>query len=485
MGRRVAFRFNWATLGVLFIAFPFQFLRAASPEELEAGKELFERRWEHRPDQDPFVKNIVRQSSTKEIGDGLGPMFNARACVDCHANGGGGSVQRNVTMLTLDPRSSVFHLESHLGESRLALLELFPGVFAGSGFASLDFVVHDESTQTSYVAIRDRLATFVPGGIASDWFRPESRTSDAIAKRPVVAGRHGPIDFYLSQRNSPPLFGLGKIDKLSMNDLQKIARIETNRSKGKITGRVGAGKFGWRGQTETLLQFVRGACAGELGLNQPNTPQPIDVTNIQYVNPGYDITEEKCVSLPEYVASLPPPPRQLIVSRRVARVVQEGRKQFWKTGCAGCHVENINSLNGIYSDLLLHDMGPELQAPSPAPLGNAEAFEDARFLQIRNFISGSLPFGGSGSFVAYYGAPSDRFPLPMQLARPDTPQFPRGEILANIWNPKTGKDVTWDALQREWRTPPLWGLVNSGPYLHDGRADMRWPCIWGPRDSLD
>jgi CxxC motif-containing protein (DUF1111 family) len=23
---------------------------------------------------------------------------------------------------------------------------------------------------------------------------------------------------------------------------------------------------------------------------------------------------------------------------------------------------------------------------------------------------------------------------------------------------------------REWRTPPLWGIRDSGPYLHDGRA---------------
>jgi cytochrome c peroxidase len=24
---------------------------------------------------------------------------------------------------------------------------------------------------------------------------------------------------------------------------------------------------------------------------------------------------------------------------------------------------------------------------------------------------------------------------------------------------------------REWKTPPLWGLRDSGPYLHDGRAE--------------
>ena len=30
--------------------------------------------------------------------------------------------------------------------------------------------------------------------------------------------------------------------------------------------------------------------------------------------------------------------------------------------------------------------------------------------------------------------------------------------------------VSGPASVREWRTPPLWGLRDSGPYLHDGRA---------------
>ena len=28
-----------------------------------------------------------------------------------------------------------------------------------------------------------------------------------------------------------------------------------------------------------------------------------------------------------------------------------------------------------------------------------------------------------------------------------------------------------EASPTEWRTPPLWGVANSGPYLHDGRAE--------------
>ena len=30
--------------------------------------------------------------------------------------------------------------------------------------------------------------------------------------------------------------------------------------------------------------------------------------------------------------------------------------------------------------------------------------------------------------------------------------------------------MSWDDLQREWRTPPLWGVADTAPYMHDGRA---------------
>src|SRR6185312_8422808 len=33
------------------------------------------------------------------------------------------------------------------------------------------------------------------------------------------------------------------------------------------------------------------------------------------------------------------------------------------------------------------------------------------------------------------------------------------------------RPTTGPASRFEWRTPPLWGFRDSGPYLHDGRAD--------------
>jgi CxxC motif-containing protein (DUF1111 family) len=37
----------------------------------------------------------------------------------------------------------------------------------------------------------------------------------------------------------------------------------------------------------------------------------------------------------------------------------------------------------------------------------------------------------------------------------------------------------WDTLQREWRTPPLWGVADTAPYLHDGRAEtLEEAILW-------
>ncbi len=82
----------------------------------------------------------------------------------------------------------------------------------------------------------------------------------------------------------------------------------------------------------------------------------------------------------------------------------DGRRLFDEVGCASCHAPSLGDVRGIYSDLLLHEMG--------------QALSD------------------SGE---YYGS--------------EDPNSPGG--------PSPG----------EWRTPPLWGYRDSGPYLHDGRAE--------------
>ena len=130
--------------------------------------------------------------------------------------------------------------------------------------------------------------------------------------------------------------------------------------------------------------------------------------------------EIECNALVEYVRSLPVP---VTIKPAGAAAAQwkTGEAIFKSIGCAACHTPKLGDVEGIYSDLLLHDMAPQL--------------------------------GGSGA--SYTGSfarePSPAANLPAKgharAARSPAP------VLAS-----------------EWRTPPLWGVRDSGPYLHDGRA---------------
>ena len=170
-------------------------------------------------------------------------------------------------------------------------------------------------------------------------------------------------------------------------------------------GRIG--RFGWKAQSASLSDFVQAACANELGLGNPGQAQPRSLAYPSYQPTGLDLTLEQCNQLTAFCASLPRPSERVPDDSLARDGVMDGKKAFGKIGCADCHTPDVGSVKGIYSDLLLHRMGEQLQ--------------------------------GGGS----YNEP----PLP----RPDgTP----GD------GPSPG----------EWRTPPLWGVADSAPYLHDGRA---------------
>jgi CxxC motif-containing protein (DUF1111 family) len=119
------------------------------------------------------------------------------------------------------------------------------------------------------------------------------------------------------------------------------------------------------------------------------------------------LSAEQCDQLTAFVASLPRPVERLPETLGAAEEARAGKKVFEAVGCADCHTPNLGSVEDIYSDLLLHRMG--------------------------------APLVGSGS----YNEPP-----------PEIPDFKPGE------GPRAD----------EWRTPPLWGVADSAPYLHDGRA---------------
>jgi CxxC motif-containing protein (DUF1111 family) len=227
---------------------------------------------------------------------------------------------------------------------------------------------------------------------------------------------------HLSQRNTPALFGSKVIDELADRVIiaeerrqQLLWGLSTASSETVPVGRAfrlpdgRVGKFGWKAQSASLTDFVQAACANELGLGNPNQPQPLPLNLASYRTPGSDLTQQQCDQITAFCASLPQP-MEVEHAGAVARAhVQAGRKLFHSIGCAQCHTPNLGSVTGIYSDLLLHRMGTELV--------------------------------GGGSY-------ND----PVRPVPPDDP------------SPGNGPHPD------EWRTPPLWGVADSAPYLHDGRA---------------
>jgi CxxC motif-containing protein (DUF1111 family) len=372
--------------------------RAEEPTSaIERGRELFVRSWQPYDDETP-------------AGDGLGPMYNAQSCADCHHQGGvggSGGLMHNVQLLCLVPPERTTRLDRRQREKFVESIRKIHPALVTSRFTALPAItLHKFGENPAYDKWRVVLLMLVnhlaPGEV------PER------------------IGLRLAERSTPALFGAGLIDSIPNQVLEETARRQAAIASG-VKGKVapatdgGVGKFGWRGQTSSLKQFVMGACANELGLVVPDNDQPLDPLEPEHKSPGLDLDQKQCDIPVAYVASLPPPAERLPSSQAEKEHWAEGSKLFKRIGCAECHVPKLGEVVGIYSDLLLHDMGSELSDRAAAN-------------------SPGRPRRSPGSSPQYYGGPEDVF----------------ATLAAET--------------MRQWRTPPLWGVADSAPYLHDGRA---------------
>jgi CxxC motif-containing protein (DUF1111 family) len=124
-------------------------------------------------------------------------------------------------------------------------------------------------------------------------------------------------------------------------------------------GNERVGRFGWKADTATLEQFIAEAMRNEMGLTTPLAPQdivPIPAGCGLTAAPKFDSTVTR--ALTAFVASLPAP------TPSSATRNSDGAAVFTSIGCGTCHVPAMPLPGGaeapLYSDLLLHDMGPTL-----------------------------------------------------------------------------------------------------------------------------
>lgn len=239
----------------------------------------------------------------------------------------------------------------------------------------------------------------VPGGQILSKLRP-----------PHVTGREeaAALADCFEQRQSPSLLGLGLVDGIP--DAAILANEDPTDANGdgirgvarrlQIQGATEIGRFGWKCQVPTLLDFGRDAMGQELGIttSDDNRGFAIPTDNDEVADP--ELNDAQLDNLVAFIASLPAPAR----GGSLDPLVPLGQQVFTEVGCARCHIPSLQGASGpvnLFSNLLLHNVMPA------GYRGMAE------------------PGAGVGMF----------------------------------------------------RTPPLWGIKDTAPYMHDGRAETLTAAI--------
>ncbi len=263
-------------------------------------------------------------------GTGLGPLFNADGCAECHeepvTGGAGDEIERH---------AAAFHAVPPAGTRPCDELVALGGP-----------VFQQRVTPALRAAV----------GIDSEPVPPEAT---------AVAGR-----------SSPDIFGFGLLD--AVPDSEILARADPDdRDQDGISGRPNrffdgrVGRFGRKALVPTLREFNDGAAPTEQGVTNPVAPEEGTFGGRPFL-PGTDPAPDpeisrETIDLVDFVVRLLAPPSPLKLNRQT----RQGRAAFDSIGCAACHVAALHTGDNpipalghrtvaAYSDLLLHDMGPEL-----------------------------------------------------------------------------------------------------------------------------
>ena len=378
----------------------------------------FERELQFKVGNGIFKKLWVTAPASTQSSEGLGPLYNGRACQRCHLKDGRGH-----------PPAP--------GEKAISIfLRLSIPPSSTDEWVSLATFRRSVIPEPTYGG---QLQTFAVPGLSAEAELNIAYVEEAIALAggETVSLRHptyrmenlgyGPLHpaTMTSPRVAPPMIGLGLLEAIPAGDILALADPDDTDGDG-ISGRPNwswshehdrlmLGRFGRKAGEPTIRQQSAGAFRGDIGIASPLFPEPhgdcMPAQKPCMEAPGGGNPEVAAGMMDAvlfYSRNLAVPARRNVDGPGVLR----GKKLFYETGCIACHrpkfvtardaaePEQRFQLIWPYTDLLLHDMGPGLADQRPEGAANG----------------------------------------------------------------------------REWRTPPLWGIgltkaVNDHTlFLHDGRA---------------
>jgi CxxC motif-containing protein (DUF1111 family) len=296
----------------------------------------------HQADQAKFEE-------VEGVADGLGPLYNAQSCRECHQS----------------PTTG--------GASQVS--ELRVGHLVGGRFENPNIPINRGTEVISgRTLVNDR--AICPSGAFPDT-EIQERVPDSESIR--------------TTRLSLSLLGDGFVEATADQTLLDLARDQCKTSHGKICGLViyvpivetpgqaGIGRFGWKDQHASLLSFSGDAYLNEMGIT--NRLFPDEVTKLCNTAPEPNDTPgpdglADVDHFARFVRALKAPARDAKLAATAK--ARKGSELFDKAGCAACHVRTLTTaaagtrINGgtftvppalgskafhPYGDFLLHDIG--------------------------------------------------------------------------------------------------------------------------------
>lgn len=306
-----------------------------------------------------------------EVNPGLGPIYNNITCINCHVRDGRGKPpavdEKLVSMLF---RLSLPNSEdSETGQSPIPV----PGYGtqlnnrAIYGTPSEGTVIIEYSEQTLTTADGTRIYLRYPDYTLTDTYKPI------------------PENVEVSPRVAPVVFGLGLLEAIPEETILTYADEEDVNGDG-ISGkpnyvwdvvekRYKLGRFGWKANQPNLLQQVASAYHDDMGLTTSLFPLENSHGQSQLKqNPtSPEVSDEILDVVTFYVQTLAVPARRNVNDPQV----MHGEQLFAQAQCADCHIPTLRTgvLPGVpsvsnqtihaYTDMLLHDMGPDLADNRP------------------------------------------------------------------------------------------------------------------------
>jgi CxxC motif-containing protein (DUF1111 family) len=277
------------------------------------------------------------------VATGLGPVYNATACVSCHENPNTGGASQ-ITELR------VGHTDAN-GNFVNPTIKINDGMNTISGRS----IVNDR-------AICPQAQEHIPA------------TENIRALRAVLN-----------------TLGDGFVEAIDDNTLLEIAARQPEESEGRIhgeaiqalifeaPGQTRVGRFGWKDQHSSLLSFIADAYVNEMGVT--NRLRPVDTTTVcKTTTDPEDQPDTLGLAdidhFAQFIRGTTVPPRDPVLTATAA--AHQGQLIFERIGCSTCHVSSIktappgtvidggmftvpealgNKIIHPYGDFLLHDVG--------------------------------------------------------------------------------------------------------------------------------